>query len=103
MNKFLRVILLAVLVALGVWVWTILFPDPKQVIRNRINKVARLASFSPGQGNLSRTLNVEKLGALFSEDAQIVVDVPELGNHVLNRADMMHRHRTRFSEARYRR
>ena len=78
MNKIIRVIVLAGLVALGFWVWTRLFPDPKQVIRNRLNQAARLASFAPGEGNFSRAFNVKKLGALFSDDAKILVDVPEM-------------------------
>jgi hypothetical protein len=88
MNKILRLILLAVLVAVGFWVWTILFPDPQKVIRKRLNKVAQLASFSPNEGNLTRAFDVKKLGAMFSDDAQIHVDVPEFEPHVFTRDEM---------------
>ena len=36
-----RVVLLAALAALGVWLWTILFPSPQKIIRQRLEAVAR--------------------------------------------------------------
>ena len=89
MNKTLRLFLGAAVIALGVWAWTMVFPNPKQVIRNRINRVAQLASFSPNEGAMSRGFNIQKLGALFSDDAQILVDVPDLDAHVFTREEMM--------------
>jgi hypothetical protein len=89
MNKIFRVIMLAAVAALGLWVWTLLFPNPKHVIGNRLNQLARLASFSPGEGTLSRAFDVKRLGGLFSDDAQILVDVPALETHEFGRDEMM--------------
>jgi hypothetical protein len=76
MNKLFKIILLLALLALGFWLWTIFFPNPQQVIRNRLNKLAHLASFSPDEGNISRVAKVQRLGQLFAENVQVVVDVP---------------------------
>ena len=54
MKNLLRLILLALLIAVGFWVWNILFPNPQKIIRHRLNKLAQLASFAPNEGNFSR-------------------------------------------------
>ena len=41
-----RFFLLAALAALGVWLWFVLFPSPEKIIRARLTKLARTASFS---------------------------------------------------------
>ena len=49
-----RFVLLAALMALGVWLWFVLFPSPEKIIRQRLTELARTASFSSGEGNLAR-------------------------------------------------
>ena len=87
MKKIIRLILLVVMIALAVWVGLQLFPSPKQAVRNRLNKLAQLASFSASEGNFSRLANVQKLGLLFSDDAQVTVDVPGVQAHTFNRRE----------------
>ena len=41
-----RIVLLAALAALGVWLWTMLFPSPEKIIRQRLDAVAQRASFA---------------------------------------------------------
>src|SRR6202042_2940896 len=73
--------------ALGFWAWSILFPNPQKVIRSRLNKIARLASFSGNEGNFSRVAAVEKLGAYFTEEIEIMVNVPNEESHTFNRRE----------------
>ena len=87
MKKLIRLVLLVGMIALAVWVGLNLFPNPKQAIRNRLNKLAQLASYSAREGNLSRIANIQKLGLLFSDDAQVTVDVPGLEAHTFNRRE----------------
>ncbi len=87
MNKLPRVILFVVALALGAWVWTICFPNPRQVITNRLNRVAQLASFTPDEGNISRIANVQKLSQYFAEDVQVFVDIPGFESHTFSRRD----------------
>jgi SnoaL-like domain len=84
MKLLLRLVLVGALIALAVWVWTILFPSPQQVILRRLVKLAQLASFSPNEGNIARVANVERMGALFSEDVQVVIGVPGVETHTFN-------------------
>ena len=82
-----RLILLAVLVALGFWLWSVLFPNPQKVIRNRLNKAARLASFSASEGNIARVANIEALGTYFTDEIEIKVDVPNYESHTFTRRE----------------
>ena len=68
--------MLAALVALGVWMWTVLFPSPEKVIRKRLVGLANAASFSSDEGNLVRLAGAQSLGGFFSVDVQVDIDVP---------------------------
>ena len=41
MKIIIRIALLAALAALGIWLWTVLFPRPEKVIRRRLTELAR--------------------------------------------------------------
>lgn len=71
-----KIILLLVALALGWWLWTIFFPNPQQVIRNHLNKLAHLVSFAPNEGNISRVSKIQRLGRLFADDVEIHIDIP---------------------------
>jgi len=79
-----RLILLLILVALGFLVWSFLFPNPQKVIRNRLNRVVKLASFSANDGNISRGIAIQTLGTYFSDDVEVKVDVPNYETHTFN-------------------
>ena len=81
MKHFMRLALLAVVIAAGVWSWTILFPSPEKVIRNRLVKLAGLASFSSNEGNIARVANIERMGTFFAENIEVVIDVPGVETH----------------------
>lgn len=76
MKIFIRLCLVAVLLALGYWLWTVCFPSPEKVIRKRLAKVARLASFNSNEGMIAKAANANELAGCFSLDAEIAVDVP---------------------------
>lgn len=84
MKRVFTLLLLIGLIALGYWAWTVLFPKPDQIIRNHLNKLAKLASFSPNDGNISRVAKIQKLGLLFDENVQVVMDAPGAESHSLN-------------------
>ena len=74
MNKLLRLILVAALLALGAWLWTALFSGPEKIIRKRLAEVARAASFGPNEGSLARFANVAKLTGYFSADIEVKIE-----------------------------
>lgn len=82
-----RLVLLAVLAAVGFWLWTFLFPSPQKVIRARLNRAASLASFGPRDGNISRVAAIEALGNYFTEEIEIKVDVPNYESQSYHRRE----------------
>jgi hypothetical protein len=71
-----RLVLLGVIAAAGIWAWHWLFPSPEQAIRNELKQVAAAASVAPNEGQLARLANTQKLVGFFSPDVQINVDLP---------------------------
>src|SRR3954447_12753533 len=76
MKHVLRLLLLVGLIALGVWGWGVLFPNPKKIIHTQLVKLSQLASFSGKEGNIVRVANVQRMGTFFTDDAQIIINVP---------------------------
>ncbi len=83
MKNIFRLVLVAALVALGVWLWFVLFPSPEKVIRKRLTELARTASFSPNEGNLARLAGAQNLAFFFSTNIEVDIDVPGLVQHNL--------------------
>ena len=54
MKVAVRLVQLAVIVALGLWLWTIFFPSPEKVIRKRLTSLAADVSFSKSDGSLTK-------------------------------------------------
>jgi hypothetical protein len=79
MKIALRFILFAALVALGVWLWFILFPGPEKVIRKRLTELARTVSFSSSEGDLTRLAAARSVAGFFSTNVELNVELPELG------------------------
>jgi hypothetical protein len=83
MKTVFRIILLAALVALGVWLWFVLFPSPEKIIRQRLTKLARTASFSSDEGNLARLAAAQSVAGFFATNVEINLDVPGRLQHRL--------------------
>ncbi|HUA39154.1 MAG TPA: hypothetical protein VMA35_12255 [Candidatus Sulfopaludibacter sp.] len=78
-----RVVVLAALAILGVWLWTLIFPSPQKIIRQRLEAVARRASFAPDEGTLARLASVQSLASYFSTNVEIDLDVPGRLQHTI--------------------
>jgi hypothetical protein len=74
-----RLVLVALVAAAGVWLWGVLFPNPEQVIRKRLADTARAASFAPGESYLSRLTAAQRLSGFFATNVEVNIDVP--GHH----------------------
>jgi SnoaL-like domain len=81
MKFILRLVLLAAAIAAGVWLWTVLFPGPEKIVRQRLAKVAADVSFGPGQNPLVAANNAERLASLFSTNVEVTVNVPGRFEH----------------------
>jgi hypothetical protein len=76
-----RLILLAALLTLGVWLWTVFFPSPEKVIRKRLASLAADVSFSQGDGTLSRLVDAESVSDFFATNVEVNIDVPGHEQH----------------------
>ena len=75
MKNGIRIVLLAALAALGVWLWTVLFPGPEKVIHKRLTELARTVSFSPGRSDLARLVAARSTGDYFGTNVEMKVDL----------------------------
>jgi hypothetical protein len=71
-----RVFGVLILAMLGVWLWTILFPSPQKIIRQRLGAVAKCISFAPGESTLVRLVGAQGMAGYFATNAEINVEVP---------------------------
>lgn len=78
---FLRFILLAALVALGIWVWTVLFPSPEKIIRHQLVKLAQDVSFSKTTGGLLRLAGAESVSGFFNTNVEVNIITPRHEQH----------------------
>jgi len=87
MKIAIRVALVAVLLALGFWLYTVLLPAPEKVIRKQLAKVARLASIKPDQGLLSRGASIQELANCFDTEVEITVNLRSGSEHSVTGRD----------------
>jgi len=83
MKNVSSIILLAALVALGVWLWLVLSPRPEKIIRQRLTQLARTASFSASEGNLAKLAAAEDIAAFFATNVEVDINVPGRVQHTL--------------------
>ncbi|HZF02294.1 MAG TPA: nuclear transport factor 2 family protein [Methylomirabilota bacterium] len=81
MKIFIRLALLAAAIATGVWLWTILFPSPEKIIRQKLAEAARDVSFNANESPLAAVGKAQKVAALFSTNVEVNLDVPEYHGH----------------------
>jgi hypothetical protein len=84
-----RAILVAALIALGIWSWGIFFPSPEKVIRKRLGELAKVASFSSKEGLVAKAWNANMLADYFTEDVEVTVEIPGSQHTLSGRAELM--------------
>ena len=84
-----RAILVAALIALGIWSWGVFFPSPEKVIRKRLGELAKAASFSSKEGLLATAWNASMLADFFTEDVEITVEVPGTQHTISGRTGLL--------------
>ncbi len=87
MKIALRLVLLAALAGLGFWLWTVLFPSPEKIVLKKIAALAKVATVNVSAGAATRAMKVSDFISYFSTDAEILVDVPEVGVHTISGRD----------------
>jgi hypothetical protein len=87
MKWFFRIVMLAILVAIGIWGWGILFPNAERAIRARLAEVAQAASFSAKESPAAQAMNSQRLTTFCTDDIEIVVELPGAGRHQVSGHD----------------
>ncbi len=72
------------LIAAGVWLWTVLFPSPERVIRKRLAELAKSVSFGGKESPVAILANSQRVAGFFTADVEIRVEVPGRPAPVLN-------------------
>jgi hypothetical protein len=76
-----RVVLLAALAGLGLWLWTVLFPSPEKIVLKKISALAANATISASDGRITRAARASNVVSEFALDAEIVLDLTGLPEH----------------------
>jgi len=74
MKIVLSVLLLAALVALGIWLWTIFFPSPEKIVRRQLGEVAKRVSFAADEGALARLADAQSLAGYFATNVEVNIN-----------------------------
>jgi hypothetical protein len=70
-----RIILIAALAALGVWLWTVFFPSPQKIIRQQLAGLAADISFSQSQNDLVKMARAQNVASFFAGNVTVNVTV----------------------------
>jgi hypothetical protein len=84
MKILFRPVLLIVLAAAGVWLWTVFTPSPEKIVRQRLTELARTATVAADDNPLTRAAKARSLVSFFSPDAQVAFDSPAYGQRILS-------------------
>jgi hypothetical protein len=76
-----RLVLVAALAALGVWLWTVFFPSPERAIRHHLIQLAKDVSFSNTTGGWSRLAGAESVAGFFDTNVEVNINVPGHEQH----------------------
>ncbi|HEU6448171.1 MAG TPA: hypothetical protein VFV23_07030 [Verrucomicrobiae bacterium] len=76
-----RLILAGLTIALGIWLWFVVFPSPEKAVRKQLTKLATDVSFSADQNSLIKIANAESVSDFFTTNAEIIVNVPGYEEH----------------------
>jgi ketosteroid isomerase-like protein len=82
-----RIVLIAGLIAFGVWAWHFFFPGPERLIGKQLSQLARVATIAPNESQPGGLADAQKLTTFFTPDAELVVDVPGRLQHTFSGRD----------------
>ena len=81
---FKTAVLLAALVLLGVLLWRHYFPNNEKLIRKMLSGLAQDISVPEKSKTFAKLTAADSVPSYFTPDAEIDVDMPEIGRHTIN-------------------
>src|SRR5215212_3451521 len=86
-----RTLLLAAVLALGVWLWSIIFPSPERVIRKKLAELAKSVSFGGNEAPVAKLANASRVAGFFTRDVEIQIEVPNTSvRSIQGREELFH-------------
>src|SRR5436190_2865125 len=82
-----RILLLAMLTAVALWLWGLLFPNPERQIRKRLAEVALAASFCGKEAPAAQLYNSQHLTSFCTDDVEVVVELPGRSRYTVTGRD----------------
>jgi ketosteroid isomerase-like protein len=76
LNRLLPLLVLVALAMGGWWLYRHLYPPHEHRIRQTLREAAGTVSFRPDAGNLSRLAAINRLANYFTEDTEVLVELP---------------------------
>ena len=76
MKSLPRIILLVIVAALAIWMWTVFFPSPEKIIRRQLVNMAGDVSFSHDQNNLVQIAHAQSVADFFSTNVVLDLTLP---------------------------
>lgn len=87
MKRVLKIITVLAVLALGVWIFRILFPGDEKLIRKLLVEAAETAAIKPNENPLFKLAGANKLVGFFSSDAVLKVEVSGVDVRSINGRD----------------
>jgi len=79
-----RASLAVVLVGLGIWLWSVLFPNPDRVIRKLLAELEKSVSVAANESPVAVLSNSSRVAGFFTDDIEIRVEVPGGGAQTIS-------------------
>ena len=75
-----RLIFVLVVVAVSLWLWSVLFPGPERAIRRLLARTARAVSFTGNEGPMDQLRQLGEFANCFSPEVEVKFDAPGVGS-----------------------
>ena len=87
MKIIIRAAVVAGLVLVVWWAGSVIFRNPKTEIRQRLNELAKIASFDAKEQPGAKLYNASKVSTFFANSLELKVNVPGVGEHTFEGHD----------------
>jgi len=86
-----RLVVLAVLIGLGVWLWNYLNPTPQEAIRRQLAQLAEATSFEKNEGLVPRAAAAQKVASFFAAHVMMNIEPRGIFGEDVARAEIAER------------
>ena len=78
MKRAVQICLTLAVIGLAFWLWTVLSPSPEQVVRSRLNALAKAISFKSGTSTIAKAYKAQTAAEFFTTNVDVEVNLTGL-------------------------